>query len=145
MWCSTASTTTIASSTTMPIASTMPNRVSVLIVKPTSVNTANVPTSETGTASIGISVARQLCRNRNTTISTSTSASKNVCTTSSSEALTKIVLSSTTSYFMSAGKLLARLFRRWSIRPAVSMALASGVRLIENAAAGPPLNRESNV
>ena len=37
------------------------------------------PTSDTGTASIGISVARQLCRNRNTTISTSISASTKVC------------------------------------------------------------------
>ncbi len=97
MWCSTASTTTIASSTTMPIASTMPNRVSVLMVKPSNVNAAKVATSDTGTASIGISVARQLCRNRYTTTSTSSSASKKVCTTSCSEAFTKIVLSITTS------------------------------------------------
>ena len=97
MWCSTASTTTIASSTTMPIASTMPNRVRVLMVKPSSVNAANAPTSETGTASIGISVARQLCRNRNTTSSTSSSASKKVCTTSSSEAVMNTVLSWITS------------------------------------------------
>ncbi len=67
--CCTASTTTIASSTTMPMASTRPNSVSVLMVKPSAVNMANVPSSDTGTASIGISVARQLCRNTNTTIS----------------------------------------------------------------------------
>ena len=36
MWCSTASTTTIASSTTRPIASTRPNSDSVLIEKPSS-------------------------------------------------------------------------------------------------------------
>ena len=97
MWCSTASTTTMASSTTMPIASTMPNSVSVLIVKPSSVKAAKVATSDTGTASIGISVARQLCRKTKTTTSTSASASKKVFTTSSSEALTKMVLSITTS------------------------------------------------
>ena len=60
---STFSSTTIASSTTMPIASTMPNSVSVLIEKPNSSMPANVPISDTGTASIGISVARQFCRN----------------------------------------------------------------------------------
>ena len=64
MWCSTASTTTIASSTTRPIASTRPNSDSVLIEKPSSGKTANVPISDTGTAIIGMSVARQFCRNR---------------------------------------------------------------------------------
>ena len=57
------STTTIASSTTMPIASTRPNSVSVLIEKPNALMTANVPTSETGMVSVGISVVRQSCRN----------------------------------------------------------------------------------
>ena len=68
MWCSTASTTTIASSTTRPIASTRPKSDSVLIEKPSSGKSANVPTSETGTASSGISVARQPCRKTNTTM-----------------------------------------------------------------------------
>ena len=60
------------------MASTRPNSDSVLIEKPSSGNTANVPMSDTGTASIGISVARQFCRNRNTTMMTSTSASTSV-------------------------------------------------------------------
>ena len=64
MWRSTASTTTMASSTTSPIASTSPKSESVLIEKPKSGKKTNVPISETGTASNGISVARQLCRNR---------------------------------------------------------------------------------
>ncbi len=51
MWCSTASTTTMASSTTKPMASTRPKRDSVLIEKPSSGNSVNVPTSDTGTAS----------------------------------------------------------------------------------------------
>ena len=79
---STFSITTIASSTTMPIASTMPNSVSMLIEKPSASMPMKVPTIDTGTASTGISVARRLCRNTNTTSTTSTTASKNVCTTS---------------------------------------------------------------
>src|SRR5580698_1333136 len=67
MWCSTASTTTIASSTTRPIASTSPNSDSVLTENPNNGNSAKAPTSETGTVSSGISVARQLCRNTDTT------------------------------------------------------------------------------
>ena len=44
MWCSTASTTTIASSTTMPMASTSPKSVRLLSEKPSAAMTANVPT-----------------------------------------------------------------------------------------------------
>src|SRR6266849_618020 len=62
MWRCTPSTTTTASSTTKPIASTNPNIESVLIEKPNSGKKTNVPTSETGTASNGMSVARQSCR-----------------------------------------------------------------------------------
>ena len=58
MWCSTASTTTMASSTTSPMASTRPNSDSVLMEKPSRGNTAKVPTSDTGTASSGMRVAR---------------------------------------------------------------------------------------
>ena len=82
MLCCTASTTTIASSTTMPIARTRPNMLVMLIEKPSSGNSANVPTIDTGTVSSGISVARQFCRNRNTTRMTSASASNSVTTTS---------------------------------------------------------------
>ena len=47
---STFSTTTIASSTTMPIASTMPNNDSALIEKPNASSSENVPMIDTGTA-----------------------------------------------------------------------------------------------
>ena len=53
------------------MASTRPNRVSVLIEKPNIGNSMKVPTSETGTASSGMSVARQPCRKTKTTIITS--------------------------------------------------------------------------
>lgn len=53
---STFSTTTMASSTRMPMASTMPNRVSTLMEKPSVSITAKVPISATGTTRVGISV-----------------------------------------------------------------------------------------
>ena len=49
----TASTTTMASSTTIPMASTSPSSDSVLIEKPSRGNTMKVPISETGTVSVG--------------------------------------------------------------------------------------------
>jgi hypothetical protein len=78
---STFSTTTMASSTSRPIASTMPNMVSVLIEKPKAAITPKVPSSTTGTAMVGISVARKFCRNRYITRKTSTTASISVLTT----------------------------------------------------------------
>ena len=70
MWMcrSTFSTTTIASSTTMPIARTMPKSESVLSEKPSSSMTAKVPTSEIGTATSGMIDARQVWRKTITTI-----------------------------------------------------------------------------
>ena len=58
----TASTTTIASSTTIPIASTRPSRERVLMENPSSGKTAKAPIRDTGTVSVGISVARALCK-----------------------------------------------------------------------------------
>jgi len=90
---STFSTTTIASSTSRPIASTMPNIVRVLIVKPDAAMTPKVPSSTTGTAMVGISVARRFCRNRYITRKTSTMPSSRVFTTSVIEILTNGVVS----------------------------------------------------
>ena len=75
---STFSTTTMASSTTMPIASTRPNSDRLLRLKPSADITAKVPISETGIATIGMIAARQVCRNRITTTTTSATASKMV-------------------------------------------------------------------
>jgi hypothetical protein len=70
MFRSTFSTTTIASSTTMPIARIRPKSVSRLMLKPNICMIANVPMSETGTAISGMSVARHEPRNTSTTITT---------------------------------------------------------------------------
>ncbi len=56
---STFSTTTIASSTTRPIASTMPSRLSIFNEKPITCMTARVAINETGMAMVGMSVVRQ--------------------------------------------------------------------------------------
>src|SRR5438270_10723614 len=88
---STASTTTMASSTTRPIASTNPKSESVLIEKPNNGNSTNVPTKDTGTAHNGMSVARQPCKNTNTTMTTSASASNNVLTMSRNPSVTESV------------------------------------------------------
>ncbi len=94
MWCSTASTTTMASSTTRPIASTSANSDSVLIEKPSIGKNANTPTSDTGTVSSGISVARQLCKKMKTTSTTRPIASSSVIRISSMPAFTGAVVSS---------------------------------------------------
>ncbi len=85
MFTSTLSTTTMASSTTRPMARIMPNMVSMLIEKPSRCMPTKVPMMETGTARIGITVARSDCRKMNTTSTTSITASKKVCTTFSIE------------------------------------------------------------
>ncbi len=79
--CSTASTTTMASSTTMPIARTSASNETVLAEKPSASMTAKVPIRATGTAMMGMIVARRLPRNTKTTIATSTKASISVCLT----------------------------------------------------------------
>ncbi|MNT26642.1 hypothetical protein D3C72_1622330 [compost metagenome] len=90
---STFSTTTMASSTRIPMASTMPNIVSTLMEKPKASIAPNVPSSATGTTRVGISVARKFCRNRYITRNTSTTASSSVLTTSSIEIFTKAEVS----------------------------------------------------
>src|SRR5215211_1377385 len=82
----TASTTTIALSTTIPIASTKANSVIRFNEKPSNCIKKKVPTKETGTAIAGIIVERQSCRKMKTTKDTNKKASTNVLKTSCTEA-----------------------------------------------------------
>ena len=82
---STFSTTTIASSTTMPMASTRPNSDRLLSEKPKAAIRKNVPINDTGMATMGMIAARHVCRNRMTTSTTSTTASRIVVTTASTD------------------------------------------------------------
>ncbi len=93
MWCSTASTTTIASSTTMPIASTRPNSVRLFRLKPSAAMIANVPTIATGTATSGMISDRQFCRNSRTTKATRMTASRRVLNTSLTDSVMNGVVS----------------------------------------------------
>ena len=126
MWDSTASTTTMASSTTRPMASTMPMRQMVFNVKPRRGNSAKVAMMETGTAMAGISVARQPCRKTNTTRTTSRRASTSVCSISSMEARTASVVSSVRLYSIPAGKLRERSSKSLTRASTVLMALEPG-------------------
>ena len=80
---STFSRTTIASSTTMPMASTSPNNVRLFRLNPSKYMIASVPTSDTGTSIIGRIIAFQSWRKRRTTIATRRIASISVLNTSS--------------------------------------------------------------
>ena len=82
---STFSTTTMASSTTMPMASTSPNSERLLSEKPNIAMKKKVPMSDTGMATIGMTAARQVCRNRMTTSTTRTIASTMVSMTASTD------------------------------------------------------------
>ncbi|MNX76094.1 hypothetical protein D3C86_1075900 [compost metagenome] len=85
----TASTTTMALSTTIPIESTRAKRVSKLIEKPIIDIKVKEPISATGTARTGINVERQSWRNIKTTKATRIKASISVFKTSSIEASRK--------------------------------------------------------
>ena len=65
---------TIASSTTNPIASTSPNKVSVLIEKPSKSIKVKVPIKDTGIVTSGISIALQFCKKIRMTNNTSIKA-----------------------------------------------------------------------
>src|ERR1039458_1703514 len=88
--------TTIASSTTNPveIARAMSDRLSRLY--PSRYITPNVPTSESGTAILGMIVARTVRRNTNTTRMTSAIEINNVFSMSFTDARTVVVRSITT-------------------------------------------------
>ena len=107
MWRSMFSITTIASSTTMPVASTIPNSVSVLIEKPNSLTKAKVPTSDTGMVMVGMSVLRQFCRNRNITRTTRAIASSRVISTSLIDSRTTPTLSKASRHSRPGGKVFS--------------------------------------
>ncbi|OQB75375.1 MAG: hypothetical protein BWX89_00046 [candidate division TA06 bacterium ADurb.Bin131] len=79
---STFSITTIASSTSNPIASTIANIVNILMDISANLKTAKVPSRTTGTAIVGISVARIFPRKTNITRNTRIIAIKRVLNTS---------------------------------------------------------------
>mgnify|MGYP001153565462 CR=1 FL=1 len=117
----------------------MANIVSMLIEKPSAASTPKVPSSTIGTAMVGISVARKLCRNRNITRKTSTIASSSVLTTPSIATRTKGVVSKGTTASSPGGKKFFSSARRCSTPRAVSSAFAPEVSDTATPVAGLPL------
>ena len=87
----TASTTTIASSTTRPVARITPSSVSSLIEKPNAFTKTIAPSNAIGSARAGTIVAFQSRRNRKMISSTNTTASRSASSAPKIEALMKSV------------------------------------------------------
>src|SRR5581483_717182 len=103
IWRCAFSITTIASSTTRPVAKVIPKSVSELIENPKILMNAKVPTSETGMVTAGMMVARQSNKNRKMTMITIMIASSSVVTTSLTESPTTVVVSNAITYFIPGG------------------------------------------
>ena len=108
MWRCTFSMTTMASSTTRPVASVSPKRVRVLIEKPKIFTNAKVPMRETGIVIAGIKVLRQSCRKMKITSTTRIIASISVYRTSLIDSPTTVVVSNATAYLIPGGKRFER-------------------------------------
>ena len=100
--------TTMASSMTKPVemVSAMSDRLSRL--KPTRYMTAKVPINETGTATLGIMVARGLRKKKKTTSTTRPMEMSRVRSTSSTEARMVVVRSRTIVALMPCGRMASR-------------------------------------
>ena len=138
MWREVFSSTTIASSTTKPVAIVNAISVKLLIEKPNRYMKANVPISETGTATLGISVARTLRRNTNTTRITSRTAKVSERSVSRSDARIVVVRSIATVRSMVLGIDARNCGSSAVTRSTVSMILAFGWRLMITSTEGLP-------
>ena len=103
MWRTMFSSITMASSTTNPTDSVSASSVMLLIEKPSAYIAAAVPISDTGTASVGMSVAENERRNRKITSTTSATAIPSVICTSSTDSRTEIERSLMTCRLTEAG------------------------------------------
>ncbi len=136
---STFSTTTMASSTTMPMARMRPRRVSMLSEKPKMSMAPKVPMSEMGTAMTGMSVARQFWSERNTTRITSRRASKKVRYTWWIDSEIYVVMSKGMANDSPSGSVVSISASSFLTSLATSRALAPGSMDISMIAALPPL------
>jgi hypothetical protein len=96
--------TIIASSTTIPIARTIPSNVKTLIVKSAIYITKKAPISEIGIAITGIIVERQSLKKRKIIKTTRANAMIIVCSTSAIDSLIKVVTSNPIVVVISAGR-----------------------------------------
>ena len=124
------STTTIASSTTSPIAITIASSVSRLIEKPINQTRNKTVINDSGMATIGIATTRNEPRNNRMTSTTIMDASINVLPTSSSPSRIYIDRSESKKIVMSAGSCVSISFTLLFTRAATSRGLAPGASVI---------------
>ena len=113
---------------TKPVAMVSAIRVRLLRLNPARYITPNVPTSDSGTARLGISVAGMLRRNRKVTITTSPMARINSNCTSSTAARMVVVRSVSMSTSTLAGRVFSSAGRLCLIASATPTTLAPGWR-----------------
>ena len=119
---------TMASSTTNPVEMVNAIRVRLFRLYPSRYMTPNVPTSERGTATLGITVAERLRRNRKITITTRPTVSISSNWTSFTEARMVSVRSVSTCTLTAAGNDACNCFKSSLTRSATLMMLLPGWR-----------------
>jgi hypothetical protein len=127
---------TMASSTTKPVAMVSAIRLRLLMEKSSRYITPNVPTSDSGTTTLGISVAEALRRNRKVTITTSATANSSSFCTSRTDARMLPVRSVRMATSVAAGMVAVRRGSSSCTRSATSMTLAPGWRCTLTSTAG---------
>ncbi len=119
---------TMASSTTNPVEIVSAIKVRLFRLKPARYITPNVPTIESGTATLGMMVADTLRRNRKITMTTSATVSISSNSTSDTDARMVMVRSVSTSICTAAGRLLFNKGSSFVMRSTTWMMLAPGCR-----------------
>ena len=137
------SSTTMASSTTKPVATVSAISDRLLSEKPSRYITPKVPSSDTTVATAGTMVARTLRRNTETTRTTSRIEIINVISISCSDARMELVRSDATCMRTSCGNWACSCGSSARTPSTVSMTLAPGWLVTSTITAGWPLNRPS--
>ena len=129
----------MASSTTKPVATISAIKERLFRLKPHRYMMPKVATSDTGTATLGINVARQLRRNRKTTRTTRQTATTSVRSTSRNDARMVVVRSITTSTLIALGMDARSCGSIAVMLSTVSIMLAFGCRVMMISTEGLPL------
>ena len=143
MWRLVFSSTTMASSTTKPVATVSAIRLRLFRLKPSRCITPNVPSSDTTVATAGMKVARALRKKALTTSTTSAIEISSVSSISCSEERIELVLSEATCNCTSCGNCACNSGSSARTPSTVAITLASGWRVTRTITAGWPLNRPS--
>ena len=143
MWRAVFSSTTIASSTTKPVATVSAISDRLFRLKPIRYITQKVPSKDTMVATAGMIVARTLRRKALTTSTTSTIEINSVTSISCSDERIELVLSEATASCTSGGNWACSCGSSARTPSTVSMTLAPGCSVTSTITAGSPLNKPS--